>query len=366
MSAMTSPATGQRPSLRLTLTLAGAICSLLIGSGFATGQEALQYFAAHGWWGVAGVVLVTAIFVWLMYTFIDWGRKNPERTHEAFVIFCGKYIGTVLKFVVPAFLFAVVVTMIAGAGALLNESYGLPNWVGSTLMAVMIGATLLVGLTRLVEIIGSVGPVIIVFLVLIGLAVLFTNFGGLATATSAVEELGPPKAMENWALGALLYAVSIMLTCVPFLTGLGAASPAQRTVLPGTVLGTLAVGSVLLIMTLALLAAMPLAHDKATPLVSLGASISPIIGILFAIITYLGIYSTAAPLIWSVADQLAPTSKGTYKLIAVGLTALALVGSALLPFGKLVGLIYPIAGYFGLFLMVCVAYRQIKGALAAR
>ncbi|PRB66773.1 hypothetical protein [Arthrobacter sp. MYb213] len=366
MSISTSSTTGQRPTLRQNITLAGAVCSLLIGSGFATGQEALQYFAAHGWWGIAGVLLVTAIFLWMISTLLEWGRKNPERLHDAFVDFCGKYIGTGLKYLVPFFLFAVVVTMIAGAGALLNESYGLPIWAGSTIIAVMIGATLLVGLKRLVDILGSLGPVIIVLLVLIGIAVLLTNLDGLGAASTAVQELQPPKAMDNWALGALLYAVSIMLMCVPFLASLGATASMQRTTLPGSMLGTLAVGAVLLVMTLALLAAMPLAFNKATPLVSLGSSISPIIGVLFAIVTFLGIYSTAAPLIWSVADQFSAKSARNYKLISVGLTALALVGGATLPFGTLVGLIYPFAGYFGLFLMACIAYRQIKNKFTNR
>lgn len=33
------------------LTIAGSFIALLIGSGFATGQEIMQYFASYGWWG---------------------------------------------------------------------------------------------------------------------------------------------------------------------------------------------------------------------------------------------------------------------------------------------------------------------------
>lgn len=43
-------ATEKKGPLR-ALTYAGAIIAFLIGSGFATGQEILQYFTSYGYWG---------------------------------------------------------------------------------------------------------------------------------------------------------------------------------------------------------------------------------------------------------------------------------------------------------------------------
>ena len=53
----------ERSSMMRVLTYAGAIMAFLIGSGFATGQEIMQYFASYGFWGVFGtgaIVLVLA------------------------------------------------------------------------------------------------------------------------------------------------------------------------------------------------------------------------------------------------------------------------------------------------------------------
>lgn len=38
-----------------SLTIAGAICGYLIGGGFASGQELLQYFASYGLKGLGAV-----------------------------------------------------------------------------------------------------------------------------------------------------------------------------------------------------------------------------------------------------------------------------------------------------------------------
>ena len=41
-------------SLKTVIKFAGAFTAFLIGSGFATGQEVLQYFASYGYLGVLG------------------------------------------------------------------------------------------------------------------------------------------------------------------------------------------------------------------------------------------------------------------------------------------------------------------------
>lgn len=42
-----------RKTLQVTLAFVG----LLVGAGFATGQEVVQYFISFGTWGIAGAVV---------------------------------------------------------------------------------------------------------------------------------------------------------------------------------------------------------------------------------------------------------------------------------------------------------------------
>ena len=68
--------------LKSALLFTGAQCSFFIGAGIATGQESLQYFTAHGWWGIVSIVLVVLLFSWLLSSLTEWGRKNRDNKAE--------------------------------------------------------------------------------------------------------------------------------------------------------------------------------------------------------------------------------------------------------------------------------------------
>lgn len=45
-----------------TLRIAGAYVAYVIGSGFATGQEIVQFFTVYGIKGIAGMLVCTVLF----------------------------------------------------------------------------------------------------------------------------------------------------------------------------------------------------------------------------------------------------------------------------------------------------------------
>lgn len=349
-----------------TLLIAGALCSFLIGAGFATGQEALQYFTAHGWWGIAAIGLVILLFGWVMTSMTEWGRHHQDDQADPFLDICGKYIGTVLKVLVPVFIFAVAVTMVAGAGALLHDVVGLPVWAGSSLMAAVLGATLLLGFRRLVEILGRVGPIIIGFVALVSTWVLVREFDALGSANDMLAEYQPPKAMENLFISTVLYCTSVMVMSVPFLASLGKTVGGQKTTAKGGFLAATGFGVVMMLTSLGLMAALPVVHDKAAPLVLLGAQILPLVGYAFSVVTFLGIFTTAAPMLWIIADQLPTPTPTIYRWVVLGLTLAALVGGLVFPFGALVGAIYPFIGLFGLVFCLCLMVWQVRRRLSTK
>ena len=68
------------------INYAGAFIALLIGSGFATGQELLQYFASWGYWGMAGVALVFVLMAYVGISFVSAGYhqrfENPNDIYK--------------------------------------------------------------------------------------------------------------------------------------------------------------------------------------------------------------------------------------------------------------------------------------------
>ena len=133
---------------------AGAYIAFIIGSGFATGQEIIQFYTSYGIWGIGSVAISMFLFAWVGGTVTDMGfrTKGMEKVN-AYGQICGKWLGTFYEYFVRIFLFAVVVVMISGAGATLNEYYGLNYYVGSLLMAVLIFVAFAFGFNKLLDVI---------------------------------------------------------------------------------------------------------------------------------------------------------------------------------------------------------------------
>lgn len=343
------------------ILIAGTLCSFFIGAGFATGQEALQYFTAHGWWGIVAIAIVIVAWAWVLTSLTEWGRRHQDDEHaDPFVDICGKMLGTLFRVLVPLFIFAVAVTMVAGAGALFHDIFSVPTWAGSTIMASVLAATLLLGFRRLVEILGRVGPIIIGFVVLVSVWIIITEFETLSSATEMLAEYQPAKAMDNLWLSTILYCASVLLMAVPFLASLGKTVGSTASMAPGSLLASGGFGGGMMLTALALMATLPMVFDKGTPLVLLGNEIWPILGYGFFIVTFLGIYTTAAPMLWIITDQVPTPNRRCYQLVVALLCIVTLVGGLIFPFDQLVGRIYPFIGIFGAVFFALLIVYQIR------
>ena len=61
-----------------TISVAAAFCAYFIGSGFASGQEALQYFAAYG--GIWPIFIPLIVFACLWFFWSKIGYNSWEIT----------------------------------------------------------------------------------------------------------------------------------------------------------------------------------------------------------------------------------------------------------------------------------------------
>ena len=141
----------------------------VIGSGFATGQEVLQFFSAYGYWSFAVAGINLAGFVLFGYWLMRAGYENkdvPGFNHFRF--FCGEKPGAVYSWLVSATLLLLIPVMISGGGATLHEYYGIPKPIGSAVFAAAVLAVYLIGFEKMVGIISKIGPVIILFSLLVG------------------------------------------------------------------------------------------------------------------------------------------------------------------------------------------------------
>ena len=185
------------------LKIGSAFIGVIVGAGFASGQEILQYFTSFGLMGILGsfrqlfFLYIGMILVWL-------GSHTKTTSHKEVIYeLAGRYLGTVIDYILIFTLFGVGVVMIAGAGSNLSQQFGLPYFVGTTLMTILVILTGLLKVNRIVSIIGSITPFLIFFVVFISIYSFQTMDGTFASLNQVAQST--PTTLPNWFISSINY-----------------------------------------------------------------------------------------------------------------------------------------------------------------
>lgn len=341
------------------IKLAGAYCAFCIGSGFASGQEVLQFFTAQGLYSFGALTISMVLFMWFGSAIMLKGYGvHIKATNTIFRYYCGKVLGFAFEIFVPFFVFCVVVIMVSGAGATLAEYYGLNPYLGRAVMAAASIVTIIFGLGRLVKVIGLIGPVIIVVSIIVGIVGIAHNPYGLANVGEVMADLPVPTAAPNWWLSGILYTAFMVLGSAPFFAGLGTEAHSRKEALLGGLMGGFLLIGAAAIMSTGMLCNIVDLHAKEVPALAMAGVTAPWFANLFAVVLILGIFSTAAPMLWSVCNRFSLDGTPRFKATAVIFGVAAFFGG-LLPFGQLVGFIYPNSGKIGIFFLICVMLHPV-------
>ncbi|MCF4150975.1 hypothetical protein L2W58_04100 [Dethiosulfovibrio sp. F2B] len=349
-------------SVKTVITFGGAFIAFLIGSGFATGQEVLQYFTSYGYRGIAGAVLTLILLLFVGVSFITVGQEEKfERSSDIFRYYCGDTLGGFFDYFATVFIYLSFVVMIAGAGATVEQHFGLPVYVGGVLMALMAGFTVSFGLGRIVDVIGRIGPTIVVISIGLGLVSIFGNFDGIARGQEALPTMNIMKASSNWIFAAGSYVGFCMLWLASFLAAMGATAKSRKEAAYGAGLGAIGFSLAVIVVALGLLAYVKDVAASQIPMLILAEKVHPMLANGFSLIIVAGIYTTAVPLLWSVSSRIAEDKSPRFRTATIILAVAGLVVGIYLPFARLVNIVYVINGYVGILLlgiMVLKSFRQ--------
>ncbi|HEX3031100.1 MAG TPA: hypothetical protein VHS59_02490, partial [Bacillota bacterium] len=183
--------------------IAATYIGTVVGAGFASGQETLQFFAAYGMGGILGIIVASLGFGILGAYILYLGKKLQTSSYQPlFHYLCGKSLGRVLDVIVTIFLFGAMVVMLAGVGAIFEEHLGIPRlWgvVGTMLLALV---TVFYGLKGVMAANTVLIPIMI--LLTVGISLYSLNYHGV---TLRDIQAGSPRvaAAPHWLLSAFLY-----------------------------------------------------------------------------------------------------------------------------------------------------------------
>jgi len=352
-------------SLKKVVLLSGALCAYWIGSGFATGQEVLQFFTANGTKGI----IAALIFLVLMssFTFILYGigqKKKFDNPYDVFEYYCGKVLGQVYIWFSVVLVYCIFVVMLAGGGATIYQYYGIPTYIGTGAIALLALGTALLGVEKLIDIIGVIGPIKIVFVAIIGIYGIITLLGQptlLSEASRLMPTLGFKSASSNWAWSGALYAFLALMVSIPFQVDCGASAGSLKEARTAGFVGTVAFTIAIISLIIGELVYYELIVGQQVPTLAIANYISPILGLIFSVLIVISIYSAVASFLLMVVRKFAADKTKKFNIIATVLTAIGMFFGGVLPFDKLVNILFPLAGYSAIVFAGFMIYKELRG-----
>lgn len=349
--------------MKESLKIAGAFVGVIVGAGFASGRELLLMFVDFGVWGLLGAVVSASLFIFLGMALAGMGSRLRASSHKDVVnALCGRYLGAFVDLMITFFMFAVTVVMLAGGGALLEQQFGIPALFGSLAVTVIVVAIVCLDVQKVIGMIGAATPLLIltaVAVALYGVATRGLSFGELDQLASQQD-----AGASHWLLGALLYVSYNIVAGVPFLSIMGGTAKTEKHAIWGGIFGGALLGVLMLVMSLGLLSRLDSVADLPMPMLSIATEISPVLGLVMAVVIFLMILNTAVGTLYSFSARLLPAGTRTFRIGSAAAAALAFVGS-LVGFVSLVGQVYPLFGYLGFLLIGAVVLGWLRvGRLA--
>ena len=344
-----------------SLAVAASFVGIVVGAGFASGMEALQYFVAYGTNGFYGVILASVTMLFAATAFMSFGSYFLASEHnEVFYNVTSKPAAFIMDWSAVACMFSVGFVMFAGAGSNLNQAFGWQIWVGAVAMLALM---LIVGrfdVDKVSSVIGWATPLLVVF-VLIGSIYSFTqvDVSWAEVNDYAQHEVSRADGTPYWWLGALNHTGLNALCGVSMALVMAGDEFDTKSSRIGGVLGGVIYAVMLALLVASLLLQVESVNGDDMPLLSVIENVDPVLGLVMTWVIFLMVFNTCLGMFYALAKRL--TRKKPERFYPVYAIACVVgFGLSFAGFQPLVSSLYPILGYLGLFVMAVMTVVYLR------
>jgi len=345
---------------RKNIAVAGALVSFLIGSGFATGQELMQFYVSYGLLGCVGSLLLSGILLsWVSVVAMEDGNKLQLDTANAiWKYYCGRIPGKVIEIFTIVFLFLILVVMISGAGAAVNQCFGLEPVVGRAIMAFLVLLTVFLGISRLTKVLSAIGVALIALVLAVAVVALVQNAGQIGHADARLAGKEVVKASPRWWLSGPLYASFVAVCFVPFLIGVSKELSTPRDARRSGMLGMGVFYLVSALVCFALLSTIEHTAEASIPTQIMADQIGSAFSFLYFALLFLGIFSTAIALLWLCCNAVFKDEKSLRFRLLGAAACFGAFFASVLPYKTVLNVVFSYTGYLGFFVVACMLYKR--------
>lgn len=343
---------------RDVIKVASVYMATIIGAGFASGQEIVQFFTAYEKGGFYGILLAGILFSIIGCLVLDKVYKGRIRNYNEFIYpLLGIKTGRFVEAAATVFMFCLFCIMIAGAGNILYQKLGFSFLVSVIIMGLLCMFFMSGSIKGIAALSTAVTPVLIIGILATGLYVVI--FRDISTFNIVVILRGM---RYNWFASAILYVGYNSIMSIMLMSGMFAYLKSEKTARLGGILGGMMLCFAALILYAALFLNNSGRSDAELPFLQLVSKYDVLMGVLYSGLLWLAMFLSAATSGYCFVDRVCGrTGKSRFTITAI--VCAAAVPLSTVGFSKLIAYIYPVFGYLGLFISFAVILQGISEGL---
>jgi uncharacterized membrane protein YkvI len=334
--------------------IAAVYVGTVVGAGFATGKEIVEFFSRFGLLGFFSILMSGYLLVFMGSKLMRMAARIKARSYQEFNEYLfGKWAGKGINILMLIMLIGVSAVMLAGAGAVFKEQLGLSKNMGVFLTIFLSIFVMLVGMKGLFAVNTFVVPLMISFsLMLMGLSVTSPHF---------IDQLFIiPEVNHSWkmVLSPFSYTAFNLALAQAVLVPVATEIKDDWTIKWGGILGGAAL-TVILISSHFTLIMLPELEKYEIPMAYIMKNLAPGFYWLYVMVIYGEIFTSVIGNVFGIERQL----KQMLNIpTAASITAIFVLSYllSLFDYGRLLSYLYPLFGNVSLLFIVLLWIKPLS------
>lgn len=218
--------------MKNVIKIAEVYIGIIIGAGFASGQEINHFFISYGSKWFLGMILTGIFFCILGSAILNIIYENEIYSYHDFMhVIMGKSTARVMEWISGIFLCILFFTMTAATGAVAKEAFGLPYIVGVYILLLFCFFVFLFDIKGIIAINSILAPLLIIGAMLIGIySCVIEKFVPVFSAQETINQ-------NKWIISSIIYVSYNMITAISVLISMKALIFSKKIAVYAAILG---------------------------------------------------------------------------------------------------------------------------------
>jgi len=331
------------------IAISSVFIGLVIGAGFASGREILEYFCIPSRTDFTGIILAGASFGAVCYIIMDLSKKSKSANFDKLIDILSGKLAPFIKIFMMAFMFCGFFVMMSASGVLSEETLGMPPQFGIWTLAAVCFLVFSFDVRGIVAF-----NTVLVPLMLSGMVYICLSAGLAALPVFSVFE----TAKNSPHISALCYVSYNTITAGAVLVPLSQ-NASRKQIISSSVVSSAVLSMVIFLAWLCMSRFFDGLFRSEMPLLEMASRDGDAVKKMYTAVLFMALCTTAVSHGFGILSKFT-FRKPIHRIAASAVLCLSAIPFANLGFSQLVSVLYSAFGYVGFLWTALLIYKYLR------